>query len=810
MADFDSLQDDSVPAAPPVAAAAPQASPTGPSFDDMTDDADKYGTPGQQIKTAAEGVTRGVLGPLAPGFEQSLGVEPQDILAREKANPITHGLGEVAGLIGGSLTGAGEGALLDVAGEGAVHAAGLGNLAKDASVGSQLGAGAVKAAVEQGLFQGGDEASKMLLNDPDTSAQSALGNVGLAMGVGGLTGAALGSISPLWKAAVGDKAAPILEDMKSRYKFRTENPDLVTSATDELKSKVDAVEDLRSKLYSEDGSGAGLKAEMISKALPEDMDKIYPHIEDIDSKISKTFEKLESDPDSYPPRLTKMLQNDYAKWESATKTADATPEDVFNATQDLKKSLQSYSKFNKDLPRTSPEYDFVNATKDLGHDVRISLEDPKVWGKAANIQQDINAAMSSFLDKNVQKGFTSKFMTNGVSGKEVNPAAVQTYMKQLGKPSAEIKQDFMREYLDRHDELINTVNKLFTDEGLDPQIQHTSTNVLRSTLGEQTTGSKLMDALIDKAAAKFGGNALGASAGATAGFHVGLPGIGALLGEHMLGPMAGSAIQALVKPMLETSASSHGLKSAVDYAINAIKGQNTLGKATKGIFTSGRDVLTSKMLPDQADRDKLDKVVTQMQKQPNKMLDMDNGKLSHYAGNHAVALSQSSAQAVQYLESIKPGPHILGPLDKPVPPQPSEIARYNRALDIAQQPAIIMQHIKDGTLQASDIKDLHNLYPALYKDMSSKISNEMISAHNDGVTIPYKTRMAISLFLGQPVDVTMQPSSIMAAQPMPKADPPQQQQAAQKSKKGTQNLGKSNKSYMTPGQSAESDRSDRS
>lgn len=136
-----------------------------------------------------------------------------------------------------------------------------------------------------------------------------------------------------------------------------------------------------------------------------------------------------------------------------------------------------------------------------------------------------------------------------------------------------------------------------------------------------------------------------------------------------------------------------------------------------------------------------------------------------------------------------------------------EIARYNKALDIAQNPTIVLQKVKDGTLQPSDIADLHGMYPDLYKSMSAKLSNAMQSHHADEEPIPYKTKMGMSLFLGQPLDVSMRPESIQAAQPIPSQ--PQQPQQGQKASKSMNSLGKSNKNYMTPNQTAEKDRSDR-
>jgi hypothetical protein len=74
----------------------------------------------------------------------------------------------------------------------------------------------------------------------------------------------------------------------------------------------------------------------------------------------------------------------------------------------------------------------------------------------------------------------------------------------------------------------------------------------------------------------------------------------------------------------------------------------------------------------------------------------------------------------------------------------------------------------------------------------------------------YKARMGLSLFLGTPLDNTMTPQSIMAAQPKPQQGP--QQPPAPKGKgKGSPSKmsNKSSNLAKTADQAAETDRSDR-
>jgi hypothetical protein len=112
--------------------------------------------------------------------------------------------------------------------------------------------------------------------------------------------------------------------------------------------------------------------------------------------------------------------------------------------------------------------------------------------------------------------------------------------------------------------------------------------------------------------------------------------------------------------------------------------------------------------------------------------------------------------------------------------------------------------VKQGTLQLSDLQDLKAMYPEGYNIMAQKLSNEIANATSNENMIPYHARLSVSLFLGQPLDSTMNPSAIVAAQPVPK--PPQEQGPVKGSGKSTKSLGKSNDQYKTANQAAESDR----
>lgn len=772
--------------------------------DQFVADEEKHSSLGEQLKTGAEGLAEGVVGPLAPLIEKGLGVRSRDILERREENPISHGVGQALGLGASLFYGVGEGAIAAKVGLGAKEAIGLG---KAESFLGKAGGEAIDQAAQMALIQGSDEVSKMIINDPNATAENAMANVGLSTALGGITGAAIGSIAPLWKASgVGDKLGKTVEDFRSRIAFRQENPNMVDAVSKEFTGLKSNVHDALDAMYS--GEGGGLRGELIAKALPEVSEKatgkVQTQLQNISDSISDKIKMMSKD--EVLSSHTKKLERELRLFQEKVTDPASNYASQYDAVNSLKQDLQAYGKNAYKLG--AEESLFAKETASLASELKPMLEDTAVWGKAADVQKEINSLYGPY--KNSVKDVTSKFMTKLDNQYVIDPAKVNTYVNGIGKPSQEIRQEAMKNYLDRTEKIIEKVNKTFTNKGLEAPIEPISTNVLRDTIGEKTAGASLADKLLDKEIDRVSGKVVGAGIGSALGSLVGHPGLGAIAGEHALGPTFSNVMGGLTKYLMQKNTSAVGFKSAIDYSMQAAKGQQSLNKAVTNMFKAGTQVLaTNHAEPDQKSRDKLDKVITQMQTNPDRLTKTDNGHIGHYMPEHQTAMSAASVTAVQYLQSMKPHPFRSSPLDAPIEPSKVEMARYNRALDIAQQPAIVLQHIKAGTLQSSDIQDLNTMYPALYSQMASQINNQIANMQGAGATIPYKTRIGLSLFLGQPLDTSMLPSSITAAQPQQQGAQGPEGQPITKNKHNTSSMGKNIKSYQTPIQAAAADRSSR-
>lgn len=780
----------------------------------------KYGTGKEMLKTAAEGIAKGLVGPLAPLAEKALGVKEEDIRGRAEANPGIHTASEVGGFIApafASLGGAGLAKLgLEGAGaalEGASKFTQLGALEKLGkfapvanTLAGKIGVGAARGAVDNMLLQGSDEVSKMILNDPNASADHALSNMGMAAGIGAVLGGGAPAISALWKATVGDKASKLINDFKGRIQEHVTNPEPVKAVGDELNNYYTTIRNSADEVYGPQG----LKTQDIAKSMPEMSPKITQQAQDIYNTMSKKLEDMAAKPNRYPERLTSRLQGDLEEFTSAISKDNLSSADVFNAAQDLKSKFQSYSKFDKFVKPVDEAYDFVNSAKELSADLREKLEDHSVWGKAAKRQQAINSAFKEYLP--ALKDFEKKF-TSEVGGERViDPAKVNTYVSQLGKSSSEIKQTMLKNFLDASERYKKVINESTQNIGLEPVLHDTPLTATMSTLGKKTIGAKMADAFIEKGLTQGGGQALGATAGAVlgkqVGGHYGVE-LGAIIGQHALGPFFSSILPGIAKTILERpTASADGFKAAIDYTYAIKKGVNELNLGVKRVFDKDSQQSPNTRMPTEADRAKLTKQLKNLQLNPDAMLKAGD-QVGSYLPSHTGAIGQTMMTSVNYLNSLRPSEARAMPLDTKPTPDKTQTASYNRALDIAENPLIVLNKIKDGTITPSEILSLKTMYPALHSQIAQKLQDHIIENAHKGDLIPYKTRVGVSMFTGQPLDSTMMPASIISAQEanmgsQQKQDAAQQQQSAPASK--TNKLSKLPSQYQTASQARESER----
>jgi len=746
---------------------------------------EQYGTPEQQLKAGAEGLAKGIAGPVATAVETKvLGVKPEDIAGRAAANPVTHFGSEAVGLIGPTLTpGLGEVSQAGALGEvGHAVASGLG---LEGAVGT-----AARMGVENALFTIGDEVSKALTNNP-ASIQTAAAQVGLSGLLGAGLGLGLGKVGELWKAKYGPEADSFVQDFSGRLKSHASDA-IPTSDMihEELANEFSAVEAAKSDLRGVEGLKAHELAQLMPQALEPEM---VQQANSVLRAANDVLDRAAAEPGIYQGSRLPALRDYGARLSMSLADPELTPQKIFTSLDDFKKGLGSLKKWDTMMGET--EKPAASLMGDLYHKVRTGLEDTDVWGKAGERQGAINKVFTEHIPaaKDFQRTFTERVEGEPV----VSPGRISTLINGLGKPNAEIKLDKLKNYLEANDKLYSELNKIHENLGIENPYKRVDLINTKSILNNLSPGMKAAD-FVHKQAANAAAEAVSSGAGAIAGHMAGIPGgeyLGGLFGHYALKPFLKTVMPTLIRPLLHISPSGEGLKAALDGITAVAKGESLLVDSAKALFEVGSTKAINDLIPSKEQLNKLEANLSLLNSNPESILNV-GGKLSHYMPEHATALTATAQAAVNYLNSQKPTEMQAGVLDRKLSPSPMAEANYRAALEVAESPLSVLARTKNGTLNPMHINHLKNLYPALFPNIVHTVTDAMLSHLSGDGTVPFSMRSGLSTLIGQPMDSTFTQPSIAAAQAT--FIPPQMPQAASGTKRGTSKLGKAAELHQTP------------
>lgn len=850
----------------------------------------KYGTPLEQLKTGLEGAASSATFGASTGLERALGAKPEDITGRRETNPGAHMLGQVAGLVGVPFIAPELAAATGLERAGAAAASALLPGAVEGGMIAKIGSAAAKGAVENALFQSGDEVSKMLASDPHQSVQTAIGDIGLAGILGGGISGGVGAVKPIWQATVGknvdsflnsfshrlggiDNVTPAIDERlaqagmqatpemkaalsgdpnaqemfttlrdsgsKSGQKaqeqvkeFHAQAADALVHALGKTPEEVNALTDL-----SERGAGEEIKDSLV-KSLKDRLDPITHNYEKVSEKFKATpldegykaalADKLgeihttAGSPESAAAKLVQRVIKEVPGIQNleqlrvytsglANETSGIAKQELWGVGKQLKTALRDMEDkvLTNKIALAAPELiethaaarsgyaalrntidelndrlhvgahggpkTFINALKDMDGEAIIRRLSPK--GRA-DIISELGASFPEVADK-VRSFELDKLLKNAARASKDESVISPTHLfKGIENLSPEMRQFLISE---------DSLNKLSSVKGL------------LDSIPEKANYSGTAKAL-DKMLSYVPASAMGAISLLT-GHN---PVTGLLLGHmsKLLARDVPDAIRLSLLKFMGTSApvNSAGFKAMVDMAQATIKGAKALDSGVKGVFKAGKLVLPQSLMPSESDINKLDKHLQTLQTDPQKMMNIA-GETGHYLPDHAQAISETTARVVNYLNSQRPNTSKRAPLDPETVLSPAAKAQFRQTLTIAQQPLSVLPKIANGQLTSKDVKDMNAMYPDLCRSIQTKLTEQITEAGDKNKAIPYRTRMGLSVFMGQPLDSTLTPASIQAAQPKPQQQGNQQPGAPEETPKRSMTaLNKLPSQYMTPEQ----------
>lgn len=289
----------------------------------------------------------------------------------------------------------------------------------------------------------------------------------------------------------------------------------------------------------------------------------------------------------------------------------------------------------------------------------------------------------------------------------------------------------------------------------------------------ESLGSKSADAVLNHGQKVMQG--ISTAAGATLGHSTGIPHAGKI-GAYFGYKFGEKTLPAIGRALVDNDIAPKAFKAALAYGDAVLKGETVLNKAADSMFKVGSDPLSESLMPTEKQRDKIKEHLEELKVDPSPLL-TKSADLGYYMPEHAGAMGEALGRITSFLAPLTPDTGKTSMLGPNRVPSATEEAKYNRALDIAEQPLIIAQHIKQGSLTPFDCQAVQSMYPALSDGLKAKMLESMmkhLSGDQGSASIPYKTILGLSLFLGMPLESSTMPQDMSANQGvyLPQGPPP--------------------------------------
>lgn len=787
----------------------------------------------------------------------------EDIAARQQEHEVLHGAGVGVGMGASMLGGWGEGAAL--ASIGSKIAGGVG-LAGELGTAGKIGSLAIQGLTETMGHQIGDSINKQMLGigDPNAPVASAIAEIGMSGLMGAATGGVLGGIGVggarglkwLANSRMGRNAGQFLEDLGSTFKNYT-NIDRPAAVHQELQGLFNGNSDVLDGLYG----ARGIKEEAIQKLAPKMNDAISNQRIEISDLLNKHLEDMNKNPLDYSRKLTKELEGFVRGWEAVETNPESTSAEIFKARDALKGQIQRKSKYGYMTDPDSVAATSRDAFKDIAGELRLHLEDSGVWGDLGNLQSGVNKLVSEFIP--TQEKFLPKFTSEAVKGEPfINPDKTLSYMRNVGKKvpvldaegnPSQLNPKILKNYVDKSEAMHSGLNDIYAKYGLDGPTQPTPLAAIKGTYDETPDGARFAHFLLGQGTTNLASHVGGAFAGRALGVMSGIPGgaeVGAVVGNSfankissMLEPIIGRGNRKAVPAALWALSKFKptALAETMEHATNVSRGNSAIENGIASLFL-GSKIAGQQYVNDNPDVIKKIKefiagggVNQQIQntlheqnreKKASPIQGFAEGgevkapepvesaigsksinKLSEVYPEHTMLMEAAKGRVYNYLNSLRPlenQPRLAFDDDHVSDHQKRD---YEAALKIANKPLSILPELQKGTLTADHVRHLTQMWPEVHTELSKEITKKIMEAKMSGEKPPSHIRQGLSLLMGAPLDSTMNPTNIQAAQAVfasRKMAAQSQAQAQGKTRKGTTGLSDAHKQYETAGQAAES------
>lgn len=467
----------------------------------------------------------------------------------------------------------------------------------------------------------------------------------------------------------------------------------------------------------------------------------------VNTQLDHTIAEMRSRPSLYPGHFPENLEDVKADLQAAVHE-NSPASDYFHAINEAKQAIDTKLPWGSD-PSGSTK-NAVALIKGLRGDLRSSLENEDVWGSAAARQAAFNNTYSQWKTVTGKRSpFRQLFMkqiagSGGSTKWVVNQNKLGQFLNQINDARGMERADALRNVFRSAHDAIGEIDNTYKNAPFEHFDAESHRALIQRNIDQATRAQNIVGAQNIGYGGLFGlGKIL------LAGHFGGPLGAAAVLGKH--------AVEAATNPEVVAGKLANIEKAAsktTDIITNGVKGLFSKSEALKALKGP-----TIQELENHKDRIKQ---VTKMTANPGVLVDntvKNTQMMADVAPKVTSGVNNTVARATQFLASKVPqvGPSM--PFSKPPEPSDLDLQRFDRYYRVVEKPTSILEQMKTGELKDESLEALRTVYPKLNEQMQTEIMSQMASL-KDPTKVPYQTRMMISKFMGQPMDVSLLPQNI--------------------------------------------------
>lgn len=444
----------------------------------------------------------------------------------------------------------------------------------------------------------------------------------------------------------------------------------------------------------------------------------------------------------------------------------AGAEDLYGALDVMAKRAigRATSRFERIATPTGAD---INTMRDLLEPMyerfRTGLENRSLWGRAAELQSEMNAPMTRAISSN-EALLANWYEKTPFGADPTNPwrrARVASNTKtaenirNATRPGTDFADRALREQIANEVQWQDAALRLGNFENM---------GELRAAFEEQAVlNNRILrhqDRAIQAALAK---SFLDEISGGSDSF------VGAVLGSSLA--TGNIALGALFAPLMKPRIMLRGAQMVENIAngqagrIGAAVGRAATAVADGAVAIAERAPVAGAAVVRYEDRAKRVKELSSQSDIVRQRLEQETSWMADKAPRAQRAAINTALRQLDYLNNALPkGTAAPTPFAAPLPPTRQQVQSWLAKLRAVENPASILDDIADGKLTVEAVDAVRTVYPETFRDIQAQIVDRLAKLQSKGKAPAYAQRIQLGLLIGIPSDPTMTPEVMQAVQ----------------------------------------------